>query len=137
MKINKPAKIGLIVLGVLAGSFLVWIYHNINPSGQSFIPKCPFHTLTGLHCPGCGTQRALHDFLNFNIVEGFKHNFLIGLGLLVIIYKLYLYVKSKYKPNDNTNLLYHPKTPWIILILVVSFWLFRNIPYEPFCYLAP
>ena len=35
---------------------------------------CPFHWLTGWHCPGCGTQRALHDLLHGRLAEAFGHN---------------------------------------------------------------
>lgn len=137
MTFSKPAKIILYVSGALAGLFFIWVYFEINPSGQSFFPKCPFHSLTGLHCPGCGSQRAIHDFLHLNIIEGFKHNFLIGLGILVLGYKLYLMIYSKFYNEKKSNLLYNTKTPWIILVLIISFWILRNIPYEPFLYLAP
>lgn len=137
MAISKPAKISLYIIGALAGLFFLWLYFKVNPSGQSFFPKCPFHSLTGMHCPGCGTQRALHDFLHGNIIEGFKHNFLIGLGILVLMYKGFLIIRTKYNPHKKTDLLYHPSTPWVILTLVISFWILRNIPYEPFTFLAP
>lgn len=137
MVISKPTRIILFILGGLLGLFLLWLYFNINPNGQSFFPKCPFHTITGFHCPGCGSQRALHDFLHGNIIEGFKHNVLIGLGILVFLYKGLLMLRSYYYPQKQSNLLYHPKTAWLILILVVLFWLLRNLPFEPFSFLAP
>jgi hypothetical protein len=37
----------------------------ISPPGQTrLFPPCPFHALTGLLCPGCGTTRALHELLH-------------------------------------------------------------------------
>ena len=137
MTLNKLTKIILICFGVLVGLFLLGLYFNINPSGQSFIPQCPFHSITGLHCPGCGSQRALHDFLHGRILEGFQHNFLIGLGLLVILYKIFLWVRAYFYPQKSNNLLYNPKTAWLILILIVVFWILRNIPFSPFNILAP
>lgn len=137
MTLSKPSKIILYILGALVGIFLVWLYFNINPSGQSFFPKCPFHSITGYHCPGCGSQRALHDFLHGNIIEGFKHNFLIGLGILIFLYKGFLLIRSHFYPQKSSNLLYYSKTPWIFLILILSFWVLRNLPYEPFSFLAP
>jgi len=135
--IKKPFKYTLIGFSILIGLFFVYMYYMINPAGQDWLPQCPFHSFTGLHCPGCGSQRALHDFLHGNIIEGFKHNVLIGLGILVMFYKLFLIMRSKYYPQKKKNLLYDPKTPWIIFIIIVSFWIMRNIPYEPFTFLAP
>ena len=137
MTLSKPTKIILYILGGLVGLFLLWLYFNINPSGQSFFPQCPFHTITGYHCPGCGSQRALHDFLHGNIIEGFKHNVLIGLALLVFLYKGFLLIRSYFYPQKSSNLLYHSKTPLIILILVLAVWILRNLPFEPFRFLAP
>ncbi len=137
MTLTKPTKILLIFFGIIVGLFLLWLYFNTNPSGQSFFPKCPFHSITGLHCPGCGSQRALHDFLHGKILEGFQHNFLIGLALLVILYKAFLWIRSYFYPQKNNNLLYNPKTAWVILILVLVFWILRNIPLSPFNILAP
>ncbi len=137
MTLTKPIKILLITISVLVGFLLLWLYYNINPNGQSFIPQCPFHSITGLHCPGCGSQRALHDFLHGRILEGFQHNFLIGLGLLVMFYKIFLWIRTYFYPQKTKNLLYNPKTAWFILILVIGFWVLRNIPIFPFNILAP
>lgn len=127
----------LMIISVFIGFVFIYVYYQINPAGQDWMPKCPFHSITGLHCPGCGSQRAIHDFLHGNIIEGFQHNFLMGLGFLVLFYKLFLLFRAKFYPDKKTNLLYNPKTPWIILVLILSFWILRNLPFAPFTYLAP
>jgi hypothetical protein len=135
--LKKTFKYIFIVLGISVGLLLVYVYYKINPADQAWMPKCPFHVMTGLHCPGCGSQRAIHDFLHGNIFEGFKHNFLLGLGVLVLLYKVFLVIRKIVYPKKNSNLLYHPKTPWIVLVLIFSFWILRNLPIAPFIYLAP
>lgn len=42
---------------------------------------CPFRLLTGLLCPGCGSQRAVHDLLHFRVWEAFEHNALLVLSI--------------------------------------------------------
>ncbi len=72
--------------GVLVIIFLS-LYFLFNPSTSIFFPKCPFHTITGLYCPGCGSQRAIHDMMHLNIFEAINHNalmffaFTFGIGL--------------------------------------------------------
>ena len=39
---------------------LTIIYYRVSPTSSVFFPKCAFLMLTGLKCPGCGSQRAVH-----------------------------------------------------------------------------
>ncbi len=112
-------------------------YFSVNPNTFIYTPKCPFHFLTGLHCPGCGTQRAFHEILHGNIWEGLQHNFLILFAFLILSYKLYVSYKSNSTSKPVKNLLHHNAAPWLILALVLGFWILRNLPLEPFQILAP
>lgn len=123
----------LAVIAVL----LLGFYLNFNPTQHDFFPKCMFHSLTGLHCPGCGSQRAVHAILNGDILSGLRHNILIIFAILVLGYQAFRLILAHYYPQNTTNLLNHPKTPWIILGVIVAFWILRNIPILPFSYLAP
>ncbi|SFS49048.1 Protein of unknown function [Zhouia amylolytica] len=126
--------IGIICLGGLS----LYFYYDPSLSQIDFFPKCPFHSLTSLHCPGCGSQRAIHDYLNGNVVNGLKHNLLIPVVAFVLLYHFYVSLfKLINKKAPQRNLLDHPKFSLIILIIVLSFWVFRNIPVAPFHYLAP
>ena len=127
-KISIP--IAILALGML--------YFNLNPKSFAYFPKCPFYSFTGLYCPGCGSQRAFHEILHGNLWVGIQHNFLIILALLVIFYKFYVFFQSRFqKENTVKNILYHNAAPWVILGVVVSFWILRNIPMDPFIILAP
>lgn len=110
-------------------------YFVINPSTFAYTPKCPFYTFTGLYCPGCGSQRALHDLLHGNIWAGLQHNFLLLLAIVLIGYKVYWSFRGTTKTTHN--LLHNNATPWVILALVIAFWILRNIPLKPFLILAP
>lgn len=112
-------------------------YFYINPSTFAYTPKCPFYSLTGLHCPGCGSQRAIHEMLHGNIWGGLQHNFLILFAVFIISYKFYVSSISSNKKHPKTNLLQHNAAPWLILALVIGFWVLRNLPLEPFQILAP
>lgn len=117
-----------LVFYAILSTGLIVVYSTFDPEFLSFFPSCPFHSITGLHCPGCGSQRAIYDLLQANFYQAFSHNPLIVLGILTGFYKAVIWLKypdSKQAPN---NLLYHKNTPWVILILVISFWILRNIP---------
>ncbi len=114
--------------GVLVIIFLS-LYFLFNPSTSIFFPKCPFYIMTGLFCPGCGSQRAIHDMMHLNIFEAINHNalmffaFTFGIGL-------YLYSKKKFY-----DLIYHPKSPLIIFGIIFLFGVLRNL--DKFHFLAP
>ena len=36
----------------------VWLY-RVDPEDSVYSPKCVFYLLTGLKCPGCGSQRCV------------------------------------------------------------------------------
>lgn len=71
----------LAVLGIL--SALAYFYFNDPEKGGHI--GCPFHFLTGLLCPGCGSQRAIHDLLHLRVGEAFGHNALLVLSIPLLL----------------------------------------------------
>ena len=59
---------------VVAG---VVIYSTFDPSASRWFPRCPFLMLTGLKCPGCGTQRAIHALLHGDVLSALRFNALL------------------------------------------------------------
>ena len=67
-----------ICLTLGAGALLFFF----NPSDYAFYPRCFFHNVTGLLCPGCGSLRALHQLLHGRILAAARCNALLILALL-------------------------------------------------------
>lgn len=123
-------------LGSLA-IFLGILYYIYDPSEVAIFPSCPFHSLTGMYCPGCGSQRALHSLLHLDIQKTLSYNLLfIPMGL-VVIYNTGIELYNTRANNKMKNLVYTTWFPLVILAIVILFWIFRNLPYEPFTHLAP
>jgi len=99
----------------------------IEPARVSIFPVCPFHQMTGLWCPGCGTTRALHQLLHGNLAAAFRFN-LLSMSMLPVAG--YLIVRG-----DTSTL--KPAWIWALLVVVVAFGVLRNIPAYPFTLLAP
>lgn len=59
---------------------LAFIYF-FNPSTHGFYPRCLFHQLTGLNCPGCGSTRALYALLHGQIQTALRDNALFIISL--------------------------------------------------------
>lgn len=142
--INKKQKYrylryGYLLLGIPL-FFLLRYYYIHDPevaNGEGLFPKCFFNAATGLHCPGCGSQRATHDLLHLRIGDALKHNLMIIIIAIVLIAKGYAYLSKKYFTKYYYNLGHSSRFTIILIVIVFGYWIIRNIPVAPFHYLAP
>ena len=133
---NNRKIFGVIILGVVFVGILLLYFFN-NPSNSRYFAQCPFLTATGYYCTGCGSQRALHDLLHLDIIGVAKHNLLFFPAFLLIAYHwVRSYAPAKGK-ESLPDLIYHPKTPMVLFIIITLFTIFRNINLYPFTLLAP
>jgi len=122
----------LLLFGVIA-----FFYFSIDPNEVDFMLKCPLYRTTGVYCPGCGSQRAIHHLLHFDLIKAAHNNMLLLLGLLSAVYHYSIQFINKYF-NKNLKSIFDTKKNLLIALLIDTlFWLLRNIPYYPFTLLAP
>src|SRR3974390_2164626 len=57
------------------------VLYCFDPRQYHFYPTCFFHQSTGLLCAGCGSLRALHQFLHGHVVTPFRYNPLLVVSL--------------------------------------------------------
>lgn len=134
LEVIKVYKIALIA--ALFGGF-VYIYYFFNPSTTFFIP-CPFHYITSLYCPGCGSQRAIHLLLHGDILGAFRFNPLMVLTLPILIYGLGITVANWiFGTNYRFMLFYSKLFIFGYFGLAILYWVLRNLPFYPFNLLAP
>ena len=119
---------------ILAAGAILLLYFFVEPKNGN-LPKCFFHELTGLYCPGCGVQRSFHALLNGHILTAIDYNLLFILFLPLIIYFILAFALGKKHPYSS--FIYKSPFSFTVVIVVVSFWVLRNIPYNPFSWLAP
>ncbi len=123
---NDPVS-ALIVEGLAAagGIGLIFLYFH-NPVATRWLPQCSFYRLTGLYCSGCGTTRALYAALHGDFYAAFRYNLLLFPSLILIGVLLW-------KPR----LALRAWVAYPVLIILVLYWILRNIPVYPFLLLAP
>lgn len=123
---------------IIAASLTVFfVLYKINPAVSSFFPPCPFHKLTGLYCPGCGSLRALHQLLHGNILNAFKYNPLMILSLPFIIYSFLSYVIDGITGKTLPEFFIPAYYIWLLLGIILAYGISRNINIYPFYLLAP
>jgi len=106
--------IAIIVTVVLLG--LGCIYYQLDPSQSGVFPRCPFLSLTGFKCPGCGSQRAIHALLHGDVGAAFGHNAMLLIALPWIAVCLYAEAIRTRRPALYARL----NAPWLVLLLLVA-----------------
>lgn len=105
------------------------IYFLFSPEDSDYFPQCPFHYLTGYDCPGCGSQRAIHYLLHLQIKEAFLRNPLLVISIPYLIAGTYFeYFGGKQKYPRTRNIFFGRKAAIIIFIIIIVYWIGRNIP---------
>lgn len=118
--------------------FITKYFYRFDPeNSNSIFLKCPFLFLTGFYCPGCGSQRAIHDLVHFRIGDALDHNLMFVFVFLTIVGKAFAIISKKYFPNYYYDLTHNSKFTYILVVFVFVFSICRNIPVTPFSYLAP
>jgi Protein of unknown function (DUF2752) len=114
---------------LLAGAAIVLgIYFIFDPQAAGFFPKCPFNQLTGMDCPGCGSQRAIHALLHFDIPKAFRFNPLLVISLpYIFLGYIFEFSQLANKWPKIRKFLFGPKAIWMWAIVVVLFWVGRNL----------
>lgn len=97
-----------------------------------------FHAFTGLHCPGCGTFRATHQFLHGNFIGALDYNpLLVIFGYPLLGYLFINQLSILFRNKRMAGISISPAAAWATLAVVVIFTILRNIPAAPFNWLAP
>jgi len=132
---NKILKIALITL-LFGGGFIVYTIYN--PAQHSFFIPCPFNYMTGYHCPGCGSQRAIHQLLHLNVLKALGLNPFLVLSVPIIVYGLGIQIWNFiFETQFRFKLFYSNVFIYGYFGFALMYWVLRNLPYYPFNLLAP
>ncbi|MBO4916312.1 MAG: DUF2752 domain-containing protein [Bacteroidales bacterium] len=115
-----------IIIGIAGIILLLAVYTVFDPSETAYFPKCPFFWLTGLKCPGCGSQRAMHQLLTLHFGEAFRNNAFMVIAIPLILFLLVAELFRDRWPRLN-RLGNSPTLSWSILAAVLLWWLLRNL----------
>ena len=120
---DKRGRYVLIGLLLLVGA--VGLYALLDPTKTPF-PRCLIRTATGYSCPGCGLQRAFHALLHGHISEAFAYNRALPFSLILVLLYGYVEVFPRHA-SGLRRLLHHPLSLVLLTLLVLGWWIGRNI----------
>lgn len=125
MQVLKP----VIEVVIIGGAYLIFMKLT-----DLAIP-CMFYKITGKYCPGCGITRMILAMLRLDFATALRQNcllfFLLPCFLFYSIWKGIHYIKTGKQRSGLTERV----VVMVVLVLVMAFWIMRNMP--QFAFLAP
>jgi hypothetical protein len=113
-----------------AGALIFFLF---DPTKVAIFPPCVFHQVTGLDCPGCGAQRALHQLLHGNIVAALRLNAMFVLSLPIwALYGPRFLLRALRGQSTKLN----ARWMWFYLMAWLVFGFLRNLPVPLFAWFA-
>ena len=131
---NKRLRL-LVGIGVPAGALMLLTFCLLTQR----TPPCLFYEITGLYCAGCGTGRSLLALFSGHFVKAFRYQPLMIISLPFVAYyclKVYL----SFVLGRDVLPVPRIRSTWVgmtILIVILAYWILRNLPFFPFTLLAP
>lgn len=100
----------------------------VDPSDRTVLPACPFRSLTGLWCPGCGLTRATHHLLHGDVLGALRYNALLPF-VLMLITLLWVDWYARSTGQRSLLLLRIPRwAPAAGIAVAIAFAVLRNLP---------
>jgi hypothetical protein len=126
-----------IVAAAVGAPAVAAVLYLAEPTDNSWYPRCVLFSLTGIHCPFCGATRCGHALLHGDLAQAAAYNVitipLLPLAVLFLYWCAWRSLRSRPIPTWNLP----GWVPRLFLVLVVVFWVMRNLPFYPFTLLAP
>lgn len=101
------------------------------------VPPCTWRALTGTYCPGCGTGRAIQALSRGDLLAALRLNQLLLLFVPFALYGAISWVLRRRSIASLPRLLDQAWFGPVVLVLIVAYWVVRNVPIYPLTLLAP
>jgi hypothetical protein len=117
-----------VVIAVFVAMIILPLYFYFDPTHSLLAPKCTFHMLTGLDCPACGGQRALHSLLNGEVWLSFRYNPFLWLCVPYVVLLFYAILFRGVCARRLYDRLTSTAAIVTFLVLYLLWWVVRNLP---------
>lgn len=123
---GKALKITLTVLTAVVAATLTVAYYTFDPASTPFAPRCLFRAITGLECPGCGSQRMIHALLHGDFAAAWRHNAFLMIMLPVLSLLAYASFRRRRHPMLYARL-NSPAMIVTLTVLLLGWGIMRNV----------
>lgn len=125
----------VLLVFVVVGLMAAILYHVLNLRVEGSQPTCFVNDFMHIYCPGCGGSRAIDWLLHGHILKSAAANPIVIYSLFLF---LYYFIPATYtyaiKRDGNKHHKFHMWTLYGLLVVVVGFFIIRNVLLVAFHY---
>jgi hypothetical protein len=122
---NNKILIACALVLVAVAAVVLYVF---DPSEYVLMPKCPFKMLTGLDCPGCGFQRAMHALLHGHVAEAIRFNVFLVVAVPYLLALLVAnFLCTEHHKTKLLAILESRTAIWTYVVLYVAWMVIRNV----------
>lgn len=108
----------------------IWFGDPTTPGGP--LPVCPTKLLFGIDCPGCGSLRAIYSLMHGDLGAAIHYN-AVGVACMgLLVWAFGAYCVGLWRGRRVRSWQHQRWAAVILLIVVVAWFVIRNIPVYPF-----
>ena len=120
---RRTMALAVVLLAMAAGGL-----YAVDPSRHMVTPPCPYRTLTGLACPGCGLTRCVHALLHGEFAIAFSYNPWVFVGAPAAL----TFASLPQLADEARTQRLRTGISWTMLAVTLLFWIWRNTDAYPF-----
>lgn len=124
----RPASVAAPLAVLVGGVAAVAVVAAIDPEEPGHYPTCPFLSMTGWWCPGCGSLRAVHALAHGDVGTALERNVLTVLAVPVLVLAWSAWLRRVVTGRPRSRWAAPPTALWGLLATIVAFWVLRNVP---------
>lgn len=119
-----------VALAAGCGCAATWFGDPTTPGGP--LPVCPTKLLFGITCPGCGSLRMIYSLLHGDFAAAIRYNALAVLTLALLSYAYATWTYMRLTGRATRSWQHHRCSAPIALVVVLVWFVVRNLPFAPF-----
>lgn len=111
---------------IVAAIAFVVVYAFNDPTVGGWFPQCAFFKLTGLKCPGCGSQRMFHALFTGDFKAMWGYNALLAVAWPLVLAMIVVEAYRERWPRLYARF----NNLWVIIgsaVVLTAWWILRNI----------
>lgn len=120
----------LVAAGACLGCGVVLWGDPTTPGGP--LPVCPTKLLLGIDCPGCGSMRMIYSLLHGDLAAALRYNAVAMIALPLLVLAWVTWTRGRWRGRPVRSWQHWRWAPMVTLVVVVGWFVVRNIPVEPF-----
>ncbi len=125
---SRPTPLAAPLAVLVGGMAAVAGVATVDPEQSGHYPSCPFLSVTGWWCPGCGSLRAVHALAHGDVATAVDRNVLTGLAIPALVVAWVAWLRRAVTGRPRLRWAAPSIALWALLATIVAFGVLRNVP---------